>query len=259
MTRVICLRLSILCLLLTAAWPLAEAGHPILCPPQWLPVLLGFTSGHADSPKSPIDGDIGGALFTDPLSQSVDKALKAAGGVMSEVMCSLLGQCDPALVLPDASCTGEPPPPDDPECVHWTLIDMAALPYTMGSGTTLNAYTGLGPILGDVPTSNGCSTVPADSSRGFAGVNTDGVVDFDAPVSELYVATFHVQTGDDLVTLPTSTTTDVGCNLSAVAGGTIQHVSLDTPSAQVSVQDIDPDGGTGYSFMIAECTEWAGK
>ena len=96
-----------------------------------------------------------------------------------------------------------------------------------------NVQKGLGPFLGDVPASNGCSTVPLDSSRGFAGVGSDGVIDFDAPVSELYVATFHVQPGDDLVTLPASTTTDAGCNLSNAAGGTIQYVELDAASAQV--------------------------
>ena len=57
-------------------------------------MLLGFHSGQVDGPKSPTDGDIGGALFTSPRPQSVDKLLKAAGGMAGGVMCSLLGQCD---------------------------------------------------------------------------------------------------------------------------------------------------------------------
>jgi len=80
---------------------LAEANHPVMCPPQWLPVLLAFHSGQDDSPKSPFDGDVEDPairarpasalseprpLYTDPLSLGVDKLIKAAAGVM----CSLL-------------------------------------------------------------------------------------------------------------------------------------------------------------------------
>ena len=105
----------------------AEANQPETCPPQWLPVLLGFTSGQVDSPKSPIDGDR--ALFTDPLSQSVDKALKAAGGVMSEVMCSLLGQCDPAPPAPTS--TWQCNPQDGSVSQNGEIVD-ASVPCNWG-------------------------------------------------------------------------------------------------------------------------------
>ena len=133
---------------------------------------------------------------------------------------------------------------------------MAALPYTMDSGVTVSSYTGLGPYLGGVPSDNACTTVPVDSSRGVAAVGTDGVLEFDQPVSDLYLATFHVQDGDDLFTAPSGTYTPVGCGLASVAGGQLHHVALDSPSSQVAVQDLDQGGGTGYSFMLAECTEW---
>jgi hypothetical protein len=164
-------------------------------------------------------------------------------------------QCDAADVLPDDQCTDDPPT-EDPECTHWTLIDMAALPHAMAAGGSLDSYTGIGPIQGGAPTSNGCSTVPPDSWRGFAGVDSDGMVTFDAPISELYVASFHVQTGDDLFTSPAATVTSTGCTLNGGALSEVHHVALDAPSAQISIQDLDPDGGSGYSFMIAECTQW---
>ena len=168
------------------------------------------------------------------------------------------GDCAPGQVLPDAACMDDPPPPPpvEVECTHWTLIDMAALPYTMDSGVTVSAYTGLGPYLGGTPTDNTCTTVPPGSSRGFAGVDSDGVLDFDQAIDELYLARFHVQTGDDLFTSPASVSTPVGCGLTGAAGGELVHVSLSAPSSQVAIQDLDQDGGTGYSFMLAECTEW---
>ena len=39
---------------------LAEVNPPVACPPQWLPVLLAFHSGHDDSPKSLFGGNVEG-------------------------------------------------------------------------------------------------------------------------------------------------------------------------------------------------------
>ena len=44
----------------SVASKLAEVNHPVACPPQWLPVLLAFHSGHDDSPKSPFGGSVEG-------------------------------------------------------------------------------------------------------------------------------------------------------------------------------------------------------
>eukprot|EP00964_Phaeocystis_antarctica_P133767 scaffold97996_cov68-Phaeocystis_antarctica.AAC.2 len=44
----------------SVASKLAEVNHPVACPPQWLPVLLAFHSGHDDSPKSPFGGNVEG-------------------------------------------------------------------------------------------------------------------------------------------------------------------------------------------------------
>ena len=74
--------------------------------------------------------------------------------------------------------------------------------------------------------------MPLESSRGFAGVDSDGTVTFDAAI------------------------TSMRCALSGGPLSEIDHRTLDAFSAQVSIQELDPDGGSGYSFMIAECTEW---
>ena len=126
--------------------------------------------------------------------------------------------------------------------------DMADLPVTLPSGAQLLAYAGPGPFAGSLPSSGGCSTVPTGAARGFAGVGQDAVLTFDAPVTELYILQFHDQAGDDLTITPSATITSAGC-------GSYYHVVLDAPSATVTVSDIDAGGGSGYSFMLAHCSD----
>jgi len=163
-------------------------------------------------------------------------------------------QCDPTDVLPWTDCEVEPP--EDPVCVHYTAIDMGSLPYTLNTGETLQSYLGSGPYTG-VPSSNGCSTVPIDGMRGYAGVGTDGPVVFDTPISSFYILQLNVQDGDDLTFAEPNTITPVACDPGGIAGDAYYKVDLDTPTTTVTVQDIDPGGGSGYSFMMAECSEWS--
>jgi hypothetical protein len=132
---------------------------------------------------------------------------------------------------------------------------MASLPAALNSGPTLLSYNGLGLYTGGIPGSNTCSTIPAGAQRAFAGVGNDGVLVFDTPITDFYILQMHVQTGDDLTIAPLATSTQMGCWPGGVAGNAYHHVVLDTPSAVVNIQDINPGGGSGYSFMIAECMD----
>jgi hypothetical protein len=133
---------------------------------------------------------------------------------------------------------------------------MGALPATLSNGVTVQSYTGLGPFLGGLPSSTTCSSIPAGAQRAFAGVGNDGVVVFDTPVTDFYLLQMHVQTGDDLTISPLAMTTPMSCAAGGVANTAYHHVVLDSPSATVNIQDVSPGGGSGYSFMIAECIEW---
>ena len=126
--------------------------------------------------------------------------------------------------------------------------DMGALPTVLPTGTTLLSYSGQGPFYDSLPSSSGCSTVPAGAARGFAGVGNPGMLVFDEPISELWILQFHDQDGDDLNVSPSATITPAGC-------GSYYHVVLDAPSATVDVEDLDGGGGSGYSFMLAHCTD----
>ena len=79
------------------------------------------------------------------------------------------------------------------------------------------------------------------------------MLNFAAPVSSIYILRYHAQIGDDLI-IPGANLTPTFCGASSYHN--ITKVDLTSPSANVTVQDIDPDGGTGYSVLLAECIEW---
>ena len=161
--------------------------------------------------------------------------------------------CDAAQILPAEMCDDGP---GLTVCSSFQAIDMGSLPYTLNTGETLQSYLGSGPYTG-VPLSNGCSTVPIDGMRGHAGVGSDGPVVFDTPISSFYILQLNVQDGDDLTFAEPNTITPVACDPGGIAGDAYYKVDLDTPTTTVTVQDIDPGGGSGYSFMMAECSEWS--
>jgi hypothetical protein len=164
-------------------------------------------------------------------------------------------QCGQAQILPMSFCE-DPEPQGD--CISFQAIDMGALPYTLNTGVTLQSFSGWGIYPIQTFQSNACSTIPVGGQRAAVGVGMDGTVTFDAPVSDFYILTMYSNDpGDDLNILEPSVLNQQTCNPGGLALDAYFHVVLDTPSATVTVQDLDPDGGSGYSFMIAECIEWA--
>lgn len=161
-----------------------------------------------------------------------------------------VSQCEPAAVLADERCITA-----DTQCVKYRAVDMSTLPYTTTGGNTLQSFTSLWSTFPAQPSWSGsCLDVPAGAQRAFVGVGNDLELHFASPVSSIFLLRFHAQPGDDLV-VPGANLTPTSCAASAYHN--ITQVDLPSPSANVTVQDVDPNGGTGYSVLLAECIEWA--
>ena len=159
-------------------------------------------------------------------------------------------QCEPQDILADEACKV------DLECVKFKAIDMSALPYTTTSGDTLQSITSTyGTFPASPSWSASCLDLPMGAQRAFAGVGSDLILNFAAPVSSLYLLRYHAQVGDSLFIQQSSTLTPTFCAASSLHN--ITQIDLATPSAAVTVQDLSPGGGTGYSVLLAECIEWA--
>jgi len=141
------------------------------------------------------------------------------------------------------------------ECTKFRAVDMSTLPYTTTDGDTLQSFNS---FWGTFPVQTGwsspCLDHPAGAERAAVGVGNDLVLNFAAPVSSIYLLRYHAQSGDDLV-VPGANLTPTSCGASSY--NNITRVDLPTPSSSVTVQDISPDGGSGYSVLLAECIEWA--
>ena len=146
-------------------------------------------------------------------------------------------------------------PQEDVECNTFTVIDMAALPVQLNTGETLLSYSGNGLFSGAIPNSNSCSTIPPGMVRAHSGVGNDGVLVFDTPISEFYLLQLNVQVGDELTIFPSATTTQQTCMPGGFTGNAYHRIVLDSPTTTVHIQDINTGGGSGYSFIVAECAD----
>ena len=159
-------------------------------------------------------------------------------------------QCEPSSVLPEERCITP-----ETECVKFRAVDMSALPYTTTGGDTLQSFTS---FWGTFPVQTGwsssCLDQPAAAERAVAGVGNDLVLNFATPVSSIFLLRYHAQPGDELV-VPGASLAPTFCGASSYHN--ITKVDLTAPSSTVTVQDISPGGGSGYSVLLAECTEWA--
>ena len=203
----------------------------------------------------------GNALYTNP-----DQCKKLGGIVTSddyceqEVCCKTstgvqfvsMTQCPFADILPNASCESDPEPSS---CETFKALDMGSLPVQLSNGASLLSYSGWGIWPTSLISSNSCSTIPLPSQRAAVGVNNDATLTFDQPITEFYLLTLYVQPGDDLTIAQPSTITQMGCVPGGQAGNGYYHIVLDTPSAVVTIQDVNSGGGSGYSFMIADCND----
>jgi hypothetical protein len=47
----------------------------------------------------------------------------------------------------------------------------------------------------------------------------------------------------------------MGCNPGGFLGNAYYRVELSAPTSVVTIMDVNPDGGSGYGFMVAECID----
>jgi hypothetical protein len=159
-------------------------------------------------------------------------------------------QCEPTMVLADERCITP-----ETECVKFRAVDMSTLPYTTTDGDTLQSFTSFwGTFSVQTGWSSSCFDHPAGAERAHTGFGNDLVLNFAAPVSSIFLLRYNAQPGDELV-VPGANLAPTFCGASSYHN--ITQVDLATPSSTVTVQDASPDGGTGYSVLLAECIEWA--
>ena len=90
----------------SVASKLAEAEHPVACPPQWLPVLLAFTSPHDENPTPPFDGGLARATSGAEGRGPRPRATLAIGVMSAPGDSSRRGYIRPSLHRACASDTG---------------------------------------------------------------------------------------------------------------------------------------------------------
>jgi|GEM_PF-5835713 len=203
----------------------------------------------------------GNAIYTTPDDCKKQGGIPTSSDYCEQTVCCntsagaqfmTMTSCPFLNVLADSDCELDPEPSS---CETFKAIDMGNLPASLTNGASLLSYSGWGIWPTTLISSNSCSTIPAGSQRAAVGVNNDATLTFDQPISEFYLLTLYVQPGDDLTIAQPATITQMGCVPGGQAGNGYYHIVLDTPSAVVTIQDINPGGGSGYSFMVADCDD----
>ncbi len=156
-------------------------------------------------------------------------------------------KCAAEDILSDNQCQ------DSLECIKFKAIDMSALPYTTSSGDTLASISGSTSIAQPSWVST-CYDLRMGAQGADLSVGSDLVLHFTAPVSSLYLLRYHAQSGDNLNILEASTFSPTFC--AATSQENITEVQLNNPSTSVTIQDLNPAGGKGYSILLAECISY---
>jgi hypothetical protein len=97
-----------------------------------------------------------------------------------------------------------------------------------------------------------CGPYRSTDRRGFISHVGSSNLTFDRPVSAIYIAALHQNVGDDItVTNGQVLPTTPMCRVAA--GGQFYLVRLNSPSTIVELHDVNSGGGSGVSFMLAQC------
>ena len=101
---------------------------------------------------------------------------------------------------------------------------------------------------------NSCGPTSTGHFRAHVGHNDNAILTFAAPVTHFYIATLNENNPGDEITVDNGVVvaTIPSCS---TGSGHYYVVSLNAPATVVTLYDVSSSGGTGVSFLIAECTD----
>ena len=152
-------------------------------------------------------------------------------------------------------------------CTSFTVLNMSTS-FAYGTGRVTN-YTNLNGLnsdtypLNDDDGGGNCGSIDMSFRRGFIVSPVDPnawprvltTITFETPRTDIYIVSLHEEAGHDIAVAGGKVIAVPGCHSSSSGGGGAYYwVTLNEPSRYFHFRDIGAgDGGSGVSFMLAEC------
>ena len=127
--------------------------------------------------------------------------------------------------------------------VRCESTNMRNLPITMYNGEVLTGYSGSN--YARLTVEGRCGSVVSSDDHGVVLHGVDNTLTFEEPLQRFFIGIGDNEDGDDLAIAQPATITNL-C-------GDWYEVVLDEPATTATLQDLDPAGGAGYGFYVADC------
>ena len=169
----------------------------------------------------------------------------------------------------DAPARTEPPtqPPSgtgNAACSSFLVYNTSwPAPYG-GAGNTWLDYNNDNPNWGQTTyaiqfaAGGSCGSIPTTFRRGMVSHLGNTTLTFANPVSHIYIVSLHQNVGDDITVSDGQVIRVRGC-LDASRDSGYFLVQLSQPTTTVVLHDHDSGGGSGVSFLLADCTSGVGS